>query len=71
MMIYLYMNPSVYIFSDERLLCRFFIGYMFAGDVIAAMEKQSKDLANSVMKRAEAVYNRANTKVCVLFYFIF
>ncbi|KAE9464100.1 hypothetical protein C3L33_03978, partial [Rhododendron williamsianum] len=36
-------------------------GYLFAGDVVATMEKYSRDLANSVMNRAEEVYRGFNT----------
>ncbi|XP_010268016.1 PREDICTED: universal stress protein PHOS32-like [Nelumbo nucifera] len=36
----------------------------FSGDVIAAMEKYSRDLADSVMKRAESIYkDYTNIKV--------
>lgn len=38
-------------------------GYVFSNDVISAMEKQSKDLVRSVMKRAEAVFVNFNTNV--------
>ncbi|XP_058188395.1 universal stress protein PHOS32 isoform X2 [Rhododendron vialii] len=36
-------------------------GYLFGGDVVATMEKYSRDLANSVMNRAEEVYGAFNT----------
>ncbi|XP_010259333.1 PREDICTED: universal stress protein PHOS32-like [Nelumbo nucifera] len=39
-------------------------GYLFASDVIATMEKYSRDLADSVMERAEAIFkNHSNIKV--------
>ena len=37
--------------------------YLFAGDAIASMEKYRRDLANSVMSRAEEVYRDFNTSV--------
>lgn len=59
------------LFVHELLhIVSIFLGYIFAGDVIATMEKQSKELANSVMKRAEAVYNKSNTKVCIVTIYI-
>jgi len=36
-------------------------GHLFAGDVVATMEKYSRDSANSVMNRAEEVYRGFNT----------
>lgn len=42
------------------------LGYVFSSDVITAMEKQSKDLVSSVMKRAESVYAKFNTNVIQL-----
>ena len=38
-------------------------GYVFSSEVISAMEKQSKDLVNAVMKRAEAVYAKFSSNV--------
>ncbi|OAY48749.1 hypothetical protein MANES_05G002800v8 [Manihot esculenta] len=38
-------------------------GYMFSGDVVSAVESYSKNLVNSVMERAEAVYSKFNVKV--------
>ena len=40
-----------------------FVGYVFSSEVISAMEKQSKDLVNAVMKRAEAVYAKFSSNV--------
>ncbi|XP_057475066.1 universal stress protein PHOS32-like [Actinidia eriantha] len=39
--------------------------YLFAGDAIASMEKYGRELANSVMSRAEEVYRDFNTSVKV------
>ncbi|KAJ1412569.1 UspA [Sesbania bispinosa] len=36
-------------------------GYIFSNDVISAMEKYCKDLANSVMERAAAICRNLNT----------
>lgn len=36
-------------------------GYLFAGDVVATMEKYNRELANSVMNRAEEIYRGFNT----------
>lgn len=33
-------------------------GYIFSGDMVAAMEKYGSEMVNSVMGRAEAVYTR-------------
>ncbi|KAK3020591.1 hypothetical protein RJ639_046941 [Escallonia herrerae] len=38
-------------------------GYLFGGDVIETMEKYSRELANSVMARAETVYTDFNTNI--------
>lgn len=38
-------------------------GYLFAGDVIQTIEKYSRDLANSVMRRADAVCRNFNSAV--------
>ncbi|KAL2535489.1 Adenine nucleotide alpha hydrolase-like superfamily protein [Forsythia ovata] len=40
-------------------------GYLFAGDVIATMEKHNSDLTNSVMSRAEAIYKNFEPTVKV------
>lgn len=40
----------------------FIAGYMFSGDVVSAVESYSKNLVNSVMERAEAVYSKFNVK---------
>ena len=37
--------------------------YLFAGDAIASMENYSRDLAHSVMSRAEKVYRDFHTRV--------
>ncbi|GFY98669.1 adenine nucleotide alpha hydrolases-like superfamily protein [Actinidia rufa] len=39
--------------------------YIFAGDAIASMEKYSRDLAHSVMSRAEEVYRDFHPRVKV------
>ena len=39
----------------------FITGYIFSDDVISAMEKYGKDLANSVMERAGAICGKLNT----------
>ncbi|KAL1543971.1 universal stress protein A-like protein [Salvia divinorum] len=59
-LILLYIKPPIPSYSSLDVT-----GYLFAGDVIATMDKYSKDLANSVMKRAEAVFNRCNSTVKV------
>ncbi|XP_047952447.1 universal stress protein A-like protein [Salvia hispanica] len=59
-LVLLYIKPPIPSYSSLDVT-----GYLFAGDVIATMEKYSKDLANSVMKRAEAVFNTCNSTVKV------
>ncbi|KAH6823881.1 Adenine nucleotide alpha hydrolases-like superfamily protein [Perilla frutescens var. hirtella] len=49
-LILLYVKPPVPSYNSLDVT-----GYIFTGDVIATVEKHSRDLANSVMKRAEAV----------------
>ncbi|CAL5425912.1 unnamed protein product [Camellia sinensis] len=39
--------------------------YLFAGDVLASMEKYTNNLVNSVMRRAEAVCRDFNTNIKV------
>lgn len=41
-------------------------GFLFSGDVVEAMEKYGKDLAASVMNRAETVCNSFNSNVSML-----
>lgn len=59
-LILLYIKPPIPSYSSLDVA-----GYIFTGDVIATMEKHNKDLANSVMNRAEAVYERFNSEVKV------
>ncbi|KAI3449402.1 hypothetical protein Pfo_006067 [Paulownia fortunei] len=59
-LILLYIKPPVPVYSSLDVA-----GYLFAGDAIANMEKYSRDLANSVMKRAEAVCRNFNSTVKV------
>ncbi|XP_057782206.1 universal stress protein A-like protein [Salvia miltiorrhiza] len=59
-LILLYVKPPIPSYSSLDLT-----GFLFAGDAIASMERYSRDLANSVMQRAEAVCNRCNTTVQV------
>ncbi|EEF47280.1 universal stress protein PHOS34 [Ricinus communis] len=55
-LLYVKPPPPVYSAFDAA-------GYLFSGDVISAMEKYSKDLINSVMERAEAVYKNSISNV--------
>ncbi|KAL0435963.1 UNVERIFIED_CONTAM: hypothetical protein Sradi_0304200 [Sesamum radiatum] len=59
-LILLYIKPPVPVYSSLDVT-----GYLFAGDVIQTIEKYSRDLANSVMRRAEAVCRNFNTAVKV------
>ncbi|KAK6118121.1 hypothetical protein DH2020_048105 [Rehmannia glutinosa] len=59
-LILLYIKPPIPVYSALDVT-----GYLFAEDVIANMEKYSKDLANSVMNRAEAVCRNFTSKVKV------
>ncbi|PIN06637.1 hypothetical protein CDL12_20806 [Handroanthus impetiginosus] len=59
-LILLYVKPPVPAYSSLDVT-----GYLFAGDVIASMEKYSRDLANSVMRRAEGVCRNFNNRVKV------
>ncbi|GAB2226448.1 hypothetical protein Droror1_Dr00022256 [Drosera rotundifolia] len=40
-------------------------GYLFGNDVVKAMEEYSRELVDSVMSRADAVYRKYNTKVYI------
>lgn len=53
----------MYLSNHQYYFCFLTIrsGYLFAGDVVATMEKYSRGLANSVMNRAEEVYRGFNT----------
>ncbi|KAA8549093.1 hypothetical protein F0562_000777 [Nyssa sinensis] len=59
-LVFLYVKPPPPVFSSLDAT-----EYLFAGDVIETMEKYGKDLANSVMSRAEAVYKNFNTNIKV------
>ncbi|KAK4418063.1 hypothetical protein Salat_2219000 [Sesamum alatum] len=59
-LILLYIKPPVPVYSSLDVT-----GYLFAGDVIQTIEKYSRDLANSVMRRAEAVCTNFNSTVKV------
>ncbi|KAL3827773.1 hypothetical protein ACJIZ3_016575 [Penstemon smallii] len=59
-LILIYIKPPVPVYSSLDVT-----EILFAEDVIATTEKYSKDLANSVMSRADAVYRNYNTKVKV------
>ncbi|KAJ9187863.1 hypothetical protein P3X46_003278 [Hevea brasiliensis] len=57
-LVLLYVRPPPPVYSPFDAA-----GYMFSGDAISTMEKYGKDLVNSVMQRAEAVYRNFNVKV--------
>ncbi|KAL0459757.1 UNVERIFIED_CONTAM: hypothetical protein Slati_0602900 [Sesamum latifolium] len=59
-LILLYIKPPVPVYSSLDVT-----GYLFAGDVIQTIEKYSRDLANSVMRRADAVCRNFSTAVKV------
>ncbi|XP_011079565.1 universal stress protein A-like protein [Sesamum indicum] len=59
-LILLYIKPPVPVYSSLDVT-----GYLFAGDVIQTIEKYSRDLANSVMRRADAVCRNFNSAVKV------
>ncbi|KAL0371527.1 UNVERIFIED_CONTAM: hypothetical protein Sradi_1424900 [Sesamum radiatum] len=59
-LILLYIKPPVPVYSSLDVT-----GYLFAGDVIQTIEKYSRDLANSVMRRAEAVCRNFDSAVKV------
>ncbi|PSR85951.1 GTPase [Actinidia chinensis var. chinensis] len=59
-LILLYVKPPLPVYSSLDAT-----EYLFGGDDIASMEKYGRDLASSVMRRAEAVYRDVNTNVCV------
>ncbi|KAI3414394.1 uncharacterized protein J3R85_016396 [Psidium guajava] len=57
-LLYVKPPPPVFSFFDAA-------GYMFSSDVSAAMEKYGRDLVNSVMGRAEAIYRSFSTSMTV------
>ncbi|KAI7990292.1 Universal stress protein A-like protein [Camellia lanceoleosa] len=59
-LILLYVKPPAPVYSSLDAP-----GFLFAGDVVASMEQYGKDLANSVMSRAEVVYRDCNNPVKV------
>ncbi|THF99057.1 universal stress protein A-like protein [Camellia sinensis] len=59
-LVLLYVKPPLPVYSSLDAT-----GYLFAGDVLASMEKYTNNLVNSVMKRAEAVYRDFNTNIKV------
>ncbi|KAJ8900425.1 hypothetical protein K2173_025202 [Erythroxylum novogranatense] len=59
-LILLYVKPSPIIYSQFDAK-----GFLFSGDVIAAMERYSSALVNSVMERAEAVFKNFSNPVNV------
>ncbi|GFS33485.1 adenine nucleotide alpha hydrolases-like superfamily protein [Actinidia rufa] len=58
--ILLYVKPPLPVYSSLDAT-----EYLFGGDAIASMEKYGRDLASSVMRRAEAVYRDVNTNVSI------
>ncbi|KAF5936643.1 hypothetical protein HYC85_024149 [Camellia sinensis] len=58
-LVLLYVKPPAPVYSLDAP------GFLFAGDVVASMEQYGKDLANSVMSRAEVVYRDCNNPVKV------
>lgn len=44
-------------------MCFHLPGYFFGDDVIATVEKYSKDLATSVMQKAETIYRDFDARV--------
>lgn len=67
-------GTMIYILSCSFLFFRFLVrlvdikriivtGFLFSGDVVEALEKYGKDLATSVMSRAETVCNNFNSNV--------
>ncbi|KAM7521419.1 hypothetical protein LguiA_011321 [Lonicera macranthoides] len=59
-LILLYVKPPPPVYSSIDAP-----GSFFAGDVIESMEKHSRDLANSVMNRAETVFRDFHTDIKV------
>ncbi|KAL6978317.1 hypothetical protein U1Q18_019987 [Sarracenia purpurea var. burkii] len=59
-LVLLYVKPPAPVYSSLDAA-----GYLFAGDVIANIEKYSRDLCNSVMTRAEEVYRDFNAGIKV------
>ncbi|GER42790.1 adenine nucleotide alpha hydrolases-likesuperfamily protein [Striga asiatica] len=59
-LILLYIKPPVPVYSALDVT-----GYLLAGDEIANIEKYNRNLANSVMSRAEAVCRKFDTTVKV------
>ncbi|XP_047313021.1 universal stress protein PHOS32-like [Impatiens glandulifera] len=51
----LYVKPPVPLYSSIDAA-----GYLFSGDIVGKMENYSKELAHSVMNRAESVYGNFN-----------
>ncbi|KAE9589490.1 hypothetical protein Lal_00000324 [Lupinus albus] len=52
-LVLLYVKPPPAVFSDAA-------GYIFSTEAIAAMEKYSTELADSVMERAKVIFNNLN-----------
>ncbi|XAR58380.1 hypothetical protein NMG60_11013763 [Bertholletia excelsa] len=65
-LILLYAKPPPPVYSSFDFLGRFSVaGYFFAPDVVEGMEKYARELANSVMSRAEEVYRHLNPTIKV------
>jgi nucleotide-binding universal stress UspA family protein len=59
-LVLLYIKPPVPVYSSLDVT-----GYLFAGDVISNLEKYSRELANSVMNRADTVCRNFSSTVKV------
>lgn len=57
-LLYVKPRPTVYTALDVP-------GYIFGGDVVAAMEEHTKELVDSVMGRADAVFRKSRINVKV------